>query len=170
MDVLNDDAVLERIIIALGGDWPAIQAQAHPLKAAIEQHKPWLTSNEVAGGIRKILDKAPSTGEFPKSLRADIDAVFRKASPWDAVKDAGESAIPGGQPTQHYNDLQKLCNDCGLWIVPVGELEGFCKSEGGHGPRWVQQVIEKYDLAKDDKLAPARDFMRRIWNGRNLTA
>lgn len=170
MDVLNDDAVLEHIIIALGGDWSAIQAQAGPLKAAIEQHKPWLTSNEVAKGIRKTLDKAPSTGEFPKSLRAEIDAVFRKASPWDAVKDAGETAIPAGQPTQHYCDLQRLCNGCGLWIVPVGELEGFCKSEGGHGPRWVQQVIEKYDLAKDDKLAHARDFMRNVWNGRNPTA
>ncbi len=54
--------------------------------------------------------------------------------------------------------------------MPVGELEGFCKSEGGHGPRWVQQVIEKYDLAKDDKLAPARDFIRNVWNGRNPTA
>ena len=162
MDVLNDDAVLERIIIALGGDWSAIQAQARPLKTAIEEHKPWLTSNEVAEGIRKTLDKAPPTGEFPKNLRAEIDGVFRKASPWDAVKDAGEAAIPAGQPTEHYHDLQRLCNGCGLWIVPVGELEGFCKSEGGHGPRWVQQVIEKYDFAKDDKLALARDFMRDV--------
>lgn len=163
MDVLKEEAVLRRIIEALGKNWAAVQAHAQPLKTAIEEHKPWLTSGEVAKGIREILDEAPTPGEFPKGLRAGIEAVFRKASPWDAVKDAGEAAIPAGQAMQHYDALQALCNHVGLWIVPVGELEGFCKSVGGHGPRWVQNVIENYDLANDAKFATARNFMRNIW-------
>ena len=28
-------------------------------------------------------------------------------------------------------------------MVPVGEMEGFCKSVDYHGPAWVQQVIQK---------------------------
>lgn len=164
MDVLNDERVLERIVIALGGCWPDIQAQARPLKKAIEQRKSWLTSKEVAKGIRKVLKETPATGEFPKKLRSKINDVFRKASPWDAIKSAGQAAIPAGQATQQYEELQRLCNACGLWIVPVGELECFCKSVGGHGPRWVQRVIEKYDLENSDKLAAARDFMQEIWN------
>ena len=54
----------------------------------------------------------------------------------------------------------------GLWIVPVGELEGFCKSVGGHGPRWVQQVIEERDLANDPELGRARAFVREVWQSR----
>ena len=50
-----------------------------------------------------------------------------------------------------------------MWIVPVGELEGFCPSLGGHGPGWVQQVIEEKDLADDPELEEARDFVSRIW-------
>jgi hypothetical protein len=57
----------------------------------------------------------------------------------------------------------KLCAAIGLWIVPVGELEGFCKSIGGHGPRWVQEVIETKDLATDSELARARSFVANIW-------
>ena len=167
MDVLNDEEVLKRIVISLGGNWSAIQAQARPLKMAIEQHKPWLNSSEVAKGIREVLKKAPKSGEFPRNLKANINDIFRKASPWDAIKAAGNAAIPTGQPTRQYQKLQKLCNRFGLWIVPVGELEGFCKSEGGHGPRWVQQVIEKHDLTKDTELGPARDFIRDVWTKRN---
>jgi len=164
MDIIKDDDVLGRIITALGGDWPAVKAQATPLRTAIEQHKPWLNSVEVAKGIADVVGKAPDKGEFPSSLRGEIDAIFRKASPWDAVKDAGEAAIPAGQPTQHHKSLQELCNKIGLWIVPVGELEGFCKSIGGHGPRWVQQVIERKNLGNDSELERAREFIRQLWN------
>ena len=164
IDVIKDDAVMERIVVALGGNWSLVQPQAKVLRRAIEQHKPWLNSAEIAKGIADVLAKAPATGEFPSDLRGEIDAIFRKASPWDAIKEAGEAAIPPGQPTQHYNALQKLCKAIGLWIVPVGELEGFCKSIGGHGPRWVQQVIETKDLAADKELERARDFVQAVWN------
>jgi hypothetical protein len=164
MDVIKDDAVLERIVVALGGDWAEVEAQVIPLRTAIEQQKPWLNSVEVTKGIRDALAKAPDKGEFPKNLRDEINTIFRKASPWDAIKGAGEAAIPAGQPTQHYNSLQELCKKIGLWIVPPGELEGFCKSVGGHGPRWVQEVIENKNLADDAELARARDFMRDLWN------
>lgn len=162
-DLLNDERVLERLVLALGGDWDAVKAEARPLKLAVEQHKPWLNANEVSKGISEILRQAPPTGEFPKDLRGQIDAIFRKASPWDAIKDAGKAAIPSGQPTKHYEQLQSLCNRFGLWIVPVGQLEGFCKSEGGHGPAWVQRVMESHELATDEQLAEARDFVRGLW-------
>jgi hypothetical protein len=136
------DRLLERLVKALGGNWDHVLANARPLKIAIEQHKPWLNAGEVTKGIQEILATAPAVGEFPRSFRSDIEAIFRKASPWDAVKDAGRAAVPAGQATQQYEALQKECKAFGLWIVPVGELEGFCKSQGGHGPRWVQAVLE----------------------------
>jgi hypothetical protein len=133
------------------------------LKRSVEQHKPWLNANEVSKGITEILGRTPPAGEFPRDLRGQIDAIFRKASPWDAIKDAGKAAIPSGQPTKHYEELQSLCNAFGLWLVPVGQLEGFCRSEGGHGPAWVQHVMETHDLATDEQLAEAREFVKRIW-------
>ena len=155
IDILNDTVVLERVLDSLDGDSAAVLPLADAVRDAIEQHKPWLNAGEVRNEIERILAEAPSTGEFPKSSRANIDALFRKASPWDVIKSGGESAIPSGQATQDFQKLQKLCKQIGLWIVPVGELKGFCKSVGNHGPRWVQQVIEERDLATDPGLEQA---------------
>ena len=66
----------------------------------------------------------------------------------------------------HYKKLVELCKAIGLWIVPVGEMEGFCKSVGGHGPRWVQQVIETKNLSDEQELARARQFMHDVWHQR----
>ena len=164
IDVLSDDTVLRRIIEALGGDWTAIQSDVQAVKAAIEQHKPWLNASEIKKGIGEILENVPTTGQFPKPLRSEINQVFRKASPWDAVKDAGEAALPSGQATQQFQDLQTQCKRMGMWIVPVGELEGFCKSVGRHGPQWVQRVIENRDLSNDPELERAREFVREVWS------
>jgi hypothetical protein len=162
IDILNEEAVLERLVKALGGDSNKVAANAGPLKTAIEQHKPWLTASEVAKGIRGALGKSPSTGEFPRVLQNEIEAIFRKASPWDAVKDAGRAAVPAGQPMHHYNALINDCAEFGLWIVPVGELEGFYKTDGGKGPRWVQRVLGR-DLANDTELEDARNFVGKVW-------
>ena len=167
IDVINDGSVHRKIVEALGGIWSTFEVQAKPVRDAIIQHKPWLNSAEVTNAVIAIVEKAPTTGEFPKSLRKDIESIFRKASPWDAVKEAGEAAIPGGQPSVHYRELKKLCSAIGLWIVPKGEMEGFCKEIGGHGPRWVQQVIETYDLATASELESARSFVKEIWQARS---
>ena len=163
IDILRDDGELHKVFEALGGDWSQMQPLAKSVKAAIEQHKPGLNSGDIKKAIEEMLGEAPSTGEFPQNLRSKVEAVFRKASPWDSVKSAGEAALPPGQPTQDYQKLQKFCADMGLWLVPVGELEGFCKSIGNKGPRWVQQVIEQKNLADDPELDSARRFIQQIW-------
>ena len=165
IDVLNDSTKLGAIVEALGGDPTQIKQLAESIKAGIEGEKPPLDSQQVKDAINGILDEIPTTGNVPNGLRSKIDAVFRDVSPWAAVKRAGAAAIPKGQSTQQFLELQSLCAGIGLRVVPVGELEGFCKSIGGHGPAWVQQVIQK-DLAGDAELEDAREFVREIWTSR----
>ena len=107
----------------------------------------------------EILKNEPSGDELAREKRSEIEKIFRKDTPHGIlVKRAGESAIPAGQATQKFQKLQRLCKQMGLWIVPVGELEGFCRAVGGHGPAWVQQVIEQRELAKAPDLEQARKF------------
>jgi len=166
IDVLNDLTVLEKIVRALNGDWATVKPFARTVKRAIEEHKPWLNAMEIKKGIKEILERTPSSGEFPKQLRSEISKQFRKASPWDAVKEGGESALPSGEATKKFQEMQERCSRIGLWIVPVGELEGFCKSVGGHGPRWVQQVIEERNLATGSELKQAREFVKQLWESK----
>ena len=163
IDVLRETAVFRSIVESLGQDSTVVNLLAEGVKRAIEQHKPWLSAGEIKKGILETLGGTPDSGEFPPSQRSKIETLFRKASPWDVVKSAGEYAIPSGDPTKQFQKLLGLCNEMGLWIVPVGELEGFCKSVGGKGPRWVQQVIEERDLSNDPDLELARAFVRKVW-------
>ena len=169
MDVLQGEAELQKILEALGGDWSGVQRRVRSVRAAIETHKPWLNAEEVSKGIRTVLEGVGQAGEFPRSAQKDITAFFRKASPWDVVKDTGEVAIPSGQATTEYGQLREAFQQKGLWIVPVGELEGFCKNVGGHGPRWVQEVIGKYDQVNSDELKIAREFVRKVWQARRAS-
>ena len=163
IDVLNDVVVLERIVRALNANWSEIETLARNFKTSIEQCKPTVDARHIKESIEKVLVQAPSTGEFPAQLRQKISSIFRTASAWGTLKSAGEPAIPSRQPTQEFQELKRICKESNLWIVPVGELEGFCKSIGSHGPGWVQQVLEHRDLASDPELESARRFVREIW-------
>ena len=166
IDVLRDEAGLKRMVTALGGDWSRIEPGARNVRTAIDASKPSLSIDQVKESVRSELTLDLPDSEPERHLRSRIDAVFRHSSPWDALKQSGESAIPKGQATQKFQEMLGLCREAGLWIVPVGEMEGFCRSIGGHGPNWVQQVIEQRTLATDENLAAARAFVREIWERR----
>ena len=163
MDILNDINDLKKIVESLNGNWNEMASSARNFKTAIEELKPWLTGIEIKKGIENTSEKVPETGPFPSDLQSKISEQFRKASPWDAIKQAGTHAIPADQATHQFNKLDSLCRAVGLWIVPVGEVEGFCRTIGGHGPKWVQKVLEERDVEKDTKLQAARDFLSKLW-------
>ena len=118
IDVLHDTSDFKSIVEALDQDTTVVSVLAEAVKSAIEQHKPWLNATEIKKGILEILEETPTSGEFPQYQRSEIQASFRKASPWDAVKGSGESAIPSGDATQQFQRLLVLCKEMGLWIVP----------------------------------------------------
>ena len=157
IDVIRDETVFQRIVHALDGDWDRIERKARAVRTAIDNSKPILDRDQIEEHIRDALrDETLSE----RKLRS----IMRGASSWEGVKQAGASAIPQGDATQQFQQLQALCAEAGLWIVPVGEMEGFCKSIGGKGPAWVQRVIEEKDLATDSELERAREFMRTLWD------
>ncbi len=165
IDVLRNENELQKIIQALGGDWAEIQPAVNVVSKAIENSLPTMSIDQIKHGIRSELDEESPDGESEGRLRLRINAVFNKLSPWDYIKRAGVSALPPGEATERFQELQASCGKIGLWIVAVGELEGFCKSIPRHGPRWVQEVIKLRDLRSDSELEPARRFVHDIWRG-----
>ena len=166
IDILRNQADLRKLIETLGGDWHEAKTLSKAINSAIAQSPLNLDSPGVKNEIEEILKETPQGGEFPIDLRKRIEATFPKASRWERIKDAGQAALPPGDTTQRFQQIQQLCNKIGLWIVPVGQLEGFCKSVGDHGPRWVQHVIDQKNLANDPDLWQARAFVKQIWTSK----
>ncbi|CDO60796.1 hypothetical protein BN1012_Phect2583 [Candidatus Phaeomarinobacter ectocarpi] len=162
-DVLSEKSTFQNLVVTLGGDWSAIETDWNTVKSAIESRKPWLNADALISEITKKLDAAAGKPEFPKKTSVEIRNVLKMDSPWAAAKSTGDAAIPNGQPTQAMGRLRDYLEHIGLWIVPVGELEGFYRSAGKHGPKWLQTVMEECDLDTEPDLEQAREFVRSVW-------
>jgi hypothetical protein len=159
-DVLNNKKPLKEIVEALGANWNSVESNWNVVRKAIESKKPELSSIEVNKEIKEVLDSIQE-GMFPTEAKKKIQSILRRSSPWSVAKNVGTAYVPSGTPTVAYNSMCGELEECGLFIVPEGELEGFARSIGWHGPKWVNGVLER-DLAHDPELEIARKFVRKI--------
>jgi ABC-type transporter Mla maintaining outer membrane lipid asymmetry ATPase subunit MlaF len=163
VDLFSEESTFRTLLERLGGNWTQVQSRWRSLKTAVEERKPPLNAEQVSAMIRKELEGADGTKPFPKDKEQAIKRVFKTVSPWDNVKRSGRADLPQGQAVQHFDELLRSCAEIGLWVLPVGELEGFCRSiDGGHGPGFVEKVLEERNLETDRELAEARQFIRSV--------
>jgi ABC-type multidrug transport system ATPase subunit len=169
IDILNEEIAFKNLFEKLGGDWSEVEVHWKAIKKAVEDLRPPLNSEQVKELIQTELNTVSGIVAFPKQIERNIKKIFQTLSPWDTVKHAGRSALRGPS-VGHFDNLSKKCSDKGLWIVPVGELEGFCRSiEAGHGPAFVAKVLEERDLESDMELADARQFVGKIWESAKIS-
>lgn len=159
-DILNDENPFKNIFENLSGQWGDIEQNWKVIKGEIEQKRPELLTEEVKTEINNILQQV-SERTFPKEKSKEIQAVLKKASPWTEAKSNGVSYIPNGDAITKYREMNEKLKDKGIYIVEVGELENYDKTIGGHGPKWVNEVLQK-DLYNASELEEARNFMRNF--------
>lgn len=159
-DVLNDVQPLRGIVESLGGEWDEIKNDFNIVKNAINQKRPELATEDVKEEIN-VLFNGVTERNLPKDLISKIQNVLKKASPWSEAKANGKSFVPSGDATQAYIRMESYFKSVNLFVVEVGELECFCKSIGGHGPKWVNEVLQK-DLKEDPELETAREFIKKV--------
>jgi len=163
IDILNDEGTFKNIFEKLGGSWTDVNLHWKTVTEVILKQRPPLNAEQVARLIAAQLEGVTGTGEFPEERERAIKAVFNTVSPWSAIKQSGRNALPAGEPIKHFDALSQKCDDRRLWIVPVGEIEGFCRSIGSHGPRFVERVLEERSIGSDPELREAREFIRKLW-------
>jgi len=163
IDVLNDEGTFKNLFQTLGGNWADVKAHWETISDVVLKQRPPLNAEQVAGLVAAQLSGVAGTKEFPEEKERAIKEVFKTVSSWSAMKRSGRSALPAGEPIKHFDFLSEKCSEQGLWIVPVGEIEGFCRSIGSHGPGFVEKVLEQRSLATDPELQEAREFVGKIW-------
>lgn len=80
---------------------------------------------------------------------------------WEQIKKTGKAGFDGDEPAA-YEKVETIFKSSGLFVVPVGEMEGFDKTINKEKKEWVYTVLEKYDLAVEQKLEDARKFVQEI--------
>jgi hypothetical protein len=162
IDLLREEEPFKKLVEVMGGEWNQIAVKWKSVKSAVESRKPSLNAQAIQTEIANVFSPVNPQDELSSQAINSISAVLKKASPWGAVKEAGDSAIPKGDATNDMLAMREYIQSLGIWIVPVGELEGFCPTVGSHGPKWVQKVLEEKDLTSKE-FEGARTFVREIW-------
>lgn len=160
-DIFADKAVLEGIVNALGATFSSFEANWKLVNDAISAKKPELDVDDLKREIDKSLASVES-GAVPDRVIKDLRRTIRRTSPWALAKGLGLPFVPNGAAFNSCESLLKDLQQIGLFVVPVGELECFCKPIDSHGPAWVSTVLETYDLESDSHLSEARDFVDQI--------
>lgn len=163
IDLLNDQGTFKKLYEKLGGEWTKVSKHWEAISNAVSAQRPPLNAEDVAKLISTEIAAVEGTGRFPEDKERAIKGIFARQSSWSTLKRSGRSGLPPGGATKHFDSLYDECSALGLWIVPVGELEGFCRSLGSHGPGFVEKVLEERSLETDPELQDAREFIKKIW-------
>ena len=163
LDILSELSAFKEVVEKLSGSWPDMIGHWSAIKTAVEERRPPFNAEQIVRLIKNEIDDVSGIGEFPKDRERKIKAIFKVISAWDELKHVGRSFLRGASAVQQFDKLDEKCAAIGLWFVPVGELEGFCRTVPGHGPAFVGKILEEMNLDNDHRLQEAREFVSKIW-------
>lgn len=155
-DLLSNKESIKTTYESVGGDWSEIKSLWEQLDAAVRSGVKAKSLEEIATEISGLLTDL-SEG-LPKSK---IQEILKQDKSWAIAKKLGSGSIPNGHATQVYNDLNELLRSKGIYIVEKGEIEQFCPSIGGHGPKFVNSLLETKDLSSSE-LSDLRNFVKLV--------
>ena len=161
IDILKDEVIFKGLAESCDTDYNSIQVHYNNIAANLHSPKETVDRNAAKATIMQILDnrgnKDLSNYEI-KGIREAISTI----SKWDGIKKSGVSALPAGNATTSFGKINQILKDNGMYIVPVGELECFIKEVGGHGPEWVNNVLETYPDLDNDIYKDITEFINSM--------
>lgn len=161
IDVMNDETTFRGIVEAFGIDWEQIRADYNTVVSNLHSPKEKINRDAAKACIIQILNNSNSTDLSAKEIENIRDAIST-VSKWVNIKKAGTSAIPAGDPAISFHKMEQLLRENQIYIVPVGELECFIKEVGGHGPDWVNKVLEQYPNLNHTVYSQITQFVRNM--------
>jgi hypothetical protein len=164
VDVLNDKTLFKNLVEAANIPWVEVEKLWKSVFDSINAQRVRLTAAQLITTIEESVEKLRRKDITAVEFLSDVRDRIKSNSPWDAIKRSGRSALPMGEIVQNFDDLLARCGKSGLWIVPVGELEGFCRSvKSRKGSEWIAELLETNDLRTSPELADARAFVASVW-------
>lgn len=159
IDVLDDKNKFKTLFNACGGNWDEIiNGSYNCFSSNLNGGQDKVSKSELKTWIEKLLDKYDGDELTSNDLKKMVSQL-KLDTKWSLLKSGGQAVIPAGQAKVAFNSLVAACQSVNLFIVPVGELERFVPEEGGHGPAWLNNVLEHHKDFDDEIFKAARDFV-----------
>ena len=162
IDVLSEENLVEKAVQAFGGNWDVVGKHWERVDAAVRDGVRAKTTQEIKEGIVALLERSEGSA-LPKG---EVNDLMKQGKPWGVVKRFGVDGIPKGDAQSDYRKLKDELEAIGIYLVPVGEIENFCRELGLHGPRFVARLLSE-KLLGDPELAELRTFVERVHSGQS---
>ena len=160
LDILNDKQTIKGLFEVCGGKWDdKMDTYYDTFAKQLNGGSETVSKTIVLEKVNAFLDQL----EDDHLKRKDIDNLekeLRIETKWSQLKKGGIDSIPSGQATTSFNALHSALNSVNIFPVLVGELERFIKEVGGHGPTWVNAVLEQYPDLGDKVYDRVRAFVK----------
>ena len=166
IDAMNEEVFFKSLVVSAGGNWQNISSAYKQVLDAVKSVSGIRYNRDLIKYFDENIKDQDPDGKISFIHKKEINKIIADSSAWGRMKNAGSRELPSGEPTKAFERLLCYCNSIGIWIVRVGELEGFCKMIDGKGQRWAQEVLTNRNLKDDSELDEARRFVREIWQAR----
>lgn len=160
IDFLSEERLVKETIVAFGGVWEDIEALWNQVNNAIKNKNPLKNISDIKEEAVEILTNS-SKDELPSK---EIIKTLKQTKPWHEVKSNGEVSIPGGQVLIDYKAIKVKLEEIGIYIIPVGEIENFCREISGHGPKFITTLLTEKNM-NDQDLSDLRNFVEKVHLG-----
>lgn len=160
LDFLNEESMVKNTVEAFGGDWEVIRPDWQVVNADVSVKNKPRSNAEIFNDLKAVVDRSDENSFTPK----EATSVLKRQGAWHHIKEFGKVAIPSGDATQRFNNLVQQLEKIGIYLVPVGEMEGFSKDTGKHGPAFVTKLLDEKSL-DDPSLQDLRNFVESVHQG-----
>jgi len=162
MDMVNDtQPYLKELAEIVGVEFDnAFNAAYNQLKATFNQET-GVRKSEVEALLSEIVKNTKGDSLTAKAVDK-IRSLTEKKSRIGRIKTEGKSAIRPGDATRGFEYIDKCLRAKGVFLVPVGELEGFVRQVGGHGSAWLGNLMQEYPDLSNGVYNEAKAFVKEL--------
>ena len=164
LDILNDENLIKTLYKICGGNWDIIKAKYNAVVAGVKTlDKPTLLKDQ-KDKIEEIFKKYEEEGirELNKKQLEELRGSIYELRGWSLLKKSGISVLPNGDAQAAFTILNKQLKEEGIHLPLVGELENFIPTVGGHGPCWVEKVINMYPDLEEECYDAIKEFVQNL--------
>jgi len=162
LDVLGKADHLRAIVESLGHEWKkAWDKLLNTLEAGVQTLAETPSKATIVKAVEESLAETNEEDSPPADALKRISKVARKTGGWSKLKKGGSQMLPSGACTNAYRAIRKILKGQGVFVVDVGELEGWFPTVGNHGPAHVYEVLEQ-DLMDGEDAKSVKEFMAEV--------
>jgi phosphoribosyl-dephospho-CoA transferase len=143
IDILNSSDELTKLLLALKPDKDcsgALTARQEIAKLVSKRDENEVLT-EITSSVAELLDQLRANEHTLSGLRGALNRVYGESTKWSAIKKKGILAFPATQRDLVQKLVDELRSD-GLFVVPVGSLEGWLELGTGRKNKWIVLALE----------------------------